>query len=900
VNQDDRGYAAMSVVIVVLVLTAIANSITSPGTVPPVLTAVVPFIAAAFYGPRTTTLVAAVAIVEGTLLSYFNDGYTGVAFYSRLAMTVGSGILAIALAEMRVRREQEISTARHELQLAALLQAVVDSANDPIYAKDPSGRYLAANHATAATLGVDDVADLIGHRDREFVDAESASRIEADDRATLASGGHLEFDEAFGEQQRIFLTHKTVIHDSAGSVVGLSGVAKDVTVKRRAQRELERSEHRFRSLVEASSDIVWRTDRAGVFAEPQGGWFEYTGQRMEEMSGLQWLDAVHPDDRELIEQEWKQALSEGSFNESTGRLWHAASDGYRTMTIRFAPVADAEGEIIEWLCAGEDKHDHYVAEQRLRRIAEARAIVAEVASRGTVAQGVQAVAEAGLELLQERLPPHIGSVTLLDQDDQTRTSRFAISGVAGGLAGLPASVGTLDLPNNHIATDRRLLEFTDADDLVRAFPDARVLTNALGVDGNSFVVPLDMGARPMGALTLTFEEAVDDEVLDTIRLALPELAAVMSSSLLQADFHEREARIASTLQQSMLELAIEADPRLALSFHYQAGAEQMEAGGDWYDVVPLDDGRIALMVGDVVGRSLKAATVMGRLRGSCRALLLTTGDPAEVLSNLDSLAQTIEGASFSTCCCVVLDPAAQTATYSSAGHPPGLLLSADGEPSFLWDAQGPPLAIPTEARPSATVPFPTGSRLFLYSDGLVERRGEVIDIGLDRLAAAAMAGRHLGVDDECDRIATALFDDFSQNDDVAIVCVETVSESSDAFERRLGPDTTVLHRLRRDMRVWLSGHGVAPNRSQEIVPAIGEALANAAEHSGPSDSGVTLEVRRLDRKQIAAAVADDGSWRHNVPDPTRGRGLAIISSIAESVEVEQSERGTRVQMCFAI
>jgi len=126
VALDRRERLAAGAIVAILVFTAMANLLAAPETVPPLLTVVVPVIAAAFFSARVTAGIAIVSVVEGALLAHFSDGRTGAALWSRVAMTVGSGILAIALAEMRIRREQEISDARHELQLAGLLQAVVD------------------------------------------------------------------------------------------------------------------------------------------------------------------------------------------------------------------------------------------------------------------------------------------------------------------------------------------------------------------------------------------------------------------------------------------------------------------------------------------------------------------------------------------------------------------------------------------------------------------------------------------------------------------------------------------------------------------------------------------------------------------------------------------------------
>jgi PAS domain S-box-containing protein len=883
--------------VLVLVVSAVLSVAGDPGTFPPVLPAVVPLIAAAFFPARITALVATIAVVEVSLIAHYSEGFSGVALGSRVLMTLGSGVLAVVLAEMRCRHEAEISRARTDLAEAELLQAVVDTAADPIYAKDVHGRYLVANNAAARTLGVDEGAQLVGRRDRDLVSPQRADRIEADDARTLASHEPLEFEEVLeGPDRRILLTHKTALRGPDG-IIGLSGIAKDVTVKRRAQRELERSERRFRSLVEASTAIVWRTGPAGGFSEPQERWRRYTGQSWADQAGMGWLRAVHPHDRDRIGEAWRESVLAGGFHESLCRLWHQASGTHRHVVVRAVPVTDGDdGVITEWLGACEDVHDQHVAEERLRRIAEARDLVAEVASRVAMAAGRQQVARDALDVLQARLAPHVGAVTLVGGGEITSSEIFSVSGADAtfdfaGLAGL-------DLPPDHVIATGEPLEYADVEELVSQFPDAKEVAGTLGLNGATFVVPLDTGARVMGALSVTFFHEVAGDQLDLVRFALAELDTVLAHSLLQAEFHEREAEIASTFQRSMLELAVEADPRLALSVHYQAGAEQMEAGGDWYDVVPLDDGRIALMVGDVVGRSLEAAAAMGRLRGACRGLLLATGDPAAVLTHLDTVAATIEGARFSTCCCVVVDPGAQTATYSAAGHPPALVLRDDDEPEYLWGAQGPPLAVPVANRPVATTAFPTGTRLFLYTDGLVERRDELIDMGLDRLVRAAVAGRDRGVAMECDRIASALFDDFSQSDDVAIVCAELVSHAADELVRHLPPDDRRLRRVRRDALVWLEGHGFTGTRADEVVLAMGEVLANAIEHAGPTAEGISLRLSVPERRTVEVVVVDDGRWKDHVADPTRGRGLTIAERLADEFHLEPTSSGTRVQMRF--
>jgi serine phosphatase RsbU (regulator of sigma subunit) len=160
-------------------------------------------------------------------------------------------------------------------------------------------------------------------------------------------------------------------------------------------------------------------------------------------------------------------------------------------------------------------------------------------------------------------------------------------------------------------------------------------------------------------------------------------------------------------------------------------------GGDWYDVVDLADHRRAMVVGDCVGHGLDAATTMGQLRSAARSLVLDNHDPAAMLERLDVFAASIAGAFATSVVCVTIDRLAGTLSYSRAGHPPPLLIGRDG-PRWLDGAGGCLLQVRHQCeRPLATADYSDGDLLVLYTDGLVERRGEIIDVGLARLAAAA-------------------------------------------------------------------------------------------------------------------------------------------------------------------
>src|SRR3954447_2174944 len=195
--------------------------------------------------------------------------------------------------------------------------------------------------------------------------------------------------------------------------------------------------------------------------------------------------------------------------------------------------------------------------------------------------------------------------------------------------------------------------------------------------------------------------------------------------------------MAETLQRSLLPGALPAVDGLAVTAHYLPAVEGTSAGGDWYDVLPLGGGAVAVAVGDVVGNGAPAAAVMGQLRSALAGLLLAGFPPGQALEVLDRFARHVTGARMSTVACLRLEPDAGRLTYSSAGHPPPLLVDAGGagRHGYLDGGLGPALGLPTSGpRPEAARTLAPGSTLVLYTDGLVERRGAALDDGLERLA----------------------------------------------------------------------------------------------------------------------------------------------------------------------
>ncbi|WAP60887.1 SpoIIE family protein phosphatase [Streptomyces sp. S465] len=238
--------------------------------------------------------------------------------------------------------------------------------------------------------------------------------------------------------------------------------------------------------------------------------------------------------------------------------------------------------------------------------------------------------------------------------------------------------------------------------------------------------------------------------------------------------HARERETALTLQQSMLPACPpEAHPNAAVRYHPAVGS--LNVCGDWYELTDLADGRIAVAVGDVVGQGLEAACVMGQLRSALSAATRVAQGPARAMEVLGRYARFVDGALAATAVQVVIDPATHTVEYSCAGHPPPLLLQAGGAVDVLDQATDPPLGARAEEvpQPQASVGYAAGATLVLYTDGLIERREEDIDVGLNRLSESLT--RHCGLKPE--PMADALLADLGVTgggpaaDDTALVVI---------------------------------------------------------------------------------------------------------------------------------
>ncbi len=289
-----------------------------------------------------------------------------------------------------------------------------------------------------------------------------------------------------------------------------------------------------------------------------------------------------------------------------------------------------------------------------------------------------------------------------------------------------------------------------------------------GEDGASARLPL--GAETtLGVLWLAYDAPHTFTAEE--RALLIAGAGQATVALERSRLYETQRDVAHVLQQSMLGGPPRADRRYDVATMYEPSTEHLEVGGDWYDTFCVPDGRVAIVNGDVVGRGLVAASAMGQLRSAVRALAATGSGPAGVLTLLDEFVAQVPTAQYATVAYAEIDVDAGAMRFACAGHLPPLLRAPGATPRLLMEGRSPPLgsAHPGAPRQEAEMSLPAGSSLLLYTDGLVERRGELIDEGLDRLVAVVAEA---GDDDAAAllaRLESALLG-AGADDDVCMLC----------------------------------------------------------------------------------------------------------------------------------
>lgn len=358
--------------------------------------------------------------------------------------------------------------------------------------------------------------------------------------------------------------------------------------------------------------------------------------------------------------------------------------------------------------------------------------------------------------------------------------------------------------------------------------------------------------------------------------------------------YDRQHRIAETLQRALLPQDLPSVEGLAFAARYLPAEVGFKAGGDWYDVIPLANGDVGLVIGDVAGHGLEAASVMGQLRMAVRAYALEGHRPADIVAHADAVLRIVAPQELATIVYAEVDPASGRVGLVSAGHPPPIVIGADGA-RYLEPPRQPPIGVArTSTYGELVVELDPGTTIVLYTDGLIDRRDIALDEGMEQLLTAAGSDRGRPVEAVCRDLIKALVPN-EATDDIALLAMERLPVRADLFRFTMPAEPAELARMRRALAAWLRGVGVGPAEVNDLVLASAEACSNAIRHAyGPSAGTVEVEAYR-DDGAIELVVRDFGRWRQR-RGPGGGRGLALIEALTPSMHIERGESGTVVTM----
>jgi PAS domain S-box-containing protein len=357
---------------------------------------------------------------------------------------------------------------------------------------------------------------------------------------------------------------------------------------------------------------------------------------------------------------------------------------------------------------------------------------------------------------------------------------------------------------------------------------------------------------------------------------------------------ERDRRIAATLQRALLPESLPSIVGVSLAAHISPGGGGTRVGGDWYDAIALPGGRLGLVVGDVAGHGVDAAARMGELRSVARAYALEGHGTVALVERMNGYHAALGADLMTTMLFAILEIDSGTLRFVNAGHPPPLIVEEDGTTRVLEGA-GPPLGVMDtwryEERVATLAP---GMTALLYTDGLVERRGERLDTGLGRLRDAVADG---GTPEQMVAAALEACEAEGADDDVTLVAVRGEARLGPVARLRLSPDPDALTSLRRLTARWLRETGAQGDEVHDLVMAANEAWQNALEHGtnfARTTVGVDLEVNP--HGEVSITVRDAGSRDRAPSDPDRGRGIELMRALADEVTLELAPHGSTVRL----
>jgi ADP-heptose:LPS heptosyltransferase/serine phosphatase RsbU (regulator of sigma subunit)/anti-sigma regulatory factor (Ser/Thr protein kinase) len=375
--------------------------------------------------------------------------------------------------------------------------------------------------------------------------------------------------------------------------------------------------------------------------------------------------------------------------------------------------------------------------------------------------------------------------------------------------------------------------------------------------------------------------------------------------------YQRVSEVVTAMQDALLPTDLPVLPGVEVAARYLLQEDLTLAGGDWFDAIPLVDGRLTLVVGDVVGSGVLASGIMGQLRAVLHERLASGATGPEALVALDRFARGLPEAHAATVCLAHLDAESGELVYCTAGHPPPLVLDRDGHTHYVAGTGGRPLGVSHRAADVDDFPvlrerLDTDAMVLLYSDGAVERPGRSSAENTVELARVVSTIRETSLDPgavgqlEVDRVCERTLDVLAwlsgYDDDITILAAQRVPRVT-PLDLRVPAAPASADRLRTDLGRWLDSLALSDLDRTVLVHAANELASNAIDHAyprgddgAPSDGVVEMRAELLTTGVVEVTVCDRGRWRDpDLREQYRGRGLALTSGLVDELEVSHGE-----------
>jgi PAS domain S-box-containing protein len=624
---------------------------------------------------------------------------------------------------------------------------------------DPQLRYVLVNDALAAMTGMP--ADtMVGRSFAEVVPDLARTGVPLM-RQVLATGEPLVNHEMTGRtnadptHDRVWVRSYHRITGENGVVLGVAALVVDVTEQRQ-------QEQRLRNVLDALFTFVVVCDPEGTLLEANRAVLDIAGLTATDVVGRPLWETPWWDWAPDVQRGLRDAIRRAA-NGETSRydVDIAVSEGHITIDLQIVPFVES-GRVAAVVVSASDVSDR---RRRLEEMSALAAFASGLNAAMTTVEVARNVSDAAVSTFGARF----AAVSIVDSDGPTVLRAVRPESLPSELLG---RFDTEDIDEHTPSADalrtERPVFVANAAEAALRYPDLVEVRAATRLEATAALPLRRPGGDVFGVLSIGWADPVDFG--QQTRLLVGTLAELCAQALQRTRLSDVRGELTRALQEQLLP-SIPVIEGLDIAVRYLSAVSGIGFGGDWYDVVALDDHRAAIVIGDVVGHGIPAAARMAEIRSVINVLIRFGVSLDELFVRAESLLHHLDEPFLATVAVMVIDLERNELSYATAGHPPPLVTLPDGEVMLLTGGRQPPVGIVHKTTVTPVVPFPVGASLIAYTDGLVERRGEDIDIGLTRFIDAATSSRGMDPRLVADLLIAGQTAGQLRGDDLALIVV---------------------------------------------------------------------------------------------------------------------------------